>query len=165
MDRKETHEREVFFEFASAAGLVLDHGTVESCKPPEPDIRCMVDGQAVYFELGRLLDHGMQRLKLRMLRGYTFSNVDAEDVRLPEREVLRRKLEKEYVASGTPIDLVLYYDNEDWLVGDVPVFDDSGFGWHAGHVMRPLIDAQREFRQVWVYERHRRTVLWCYASD
>ncbi len=105
----------------------------------------------MYFELGRLLDKGMQRLKLRLLRGETVSNRD-EDVRLPEREMLRTKLGKAYVASGAPVDLILYYDNENQLVGDVPVFDDSGFKWHAGYVMRPLIDAQPNvFRRVWVY--------------
>ena len=165
MDEKEVHEREVFLEFASAADLVVDNETVESCRPPEPDVRCKIHGETVYFELGRLLDKGMQRLKLRLLRGETVSNRD-EDVRLPEREMLRTKLGKAYVASGAPVDLILYYDNENQLVGDVPVFDDSGFKWHAGYVMRPLIDAQPNvFRRVWVYERHRQTVLWCYPEE
>jgi hypothetical protein len=165
VDQKEAHERAVFLEFARAARLVVDDKTVRSCKPPEPDIRCEVAGRPIYFELGRLLDEGMQRLKLRLLRGETVSYGD-EDVRLPEREMLRKKLEKAYTTSGTPVDLVLYYDDENALVGDVPVFDDSGFRWHAGHVMRPPIDAQPStFRRVWVYERHRKTVLWCYPEE
>ena len=106
MGQKDSHEREVFREFARVTGLVVEAGTVESCTPPEPDIRCEVDGQAVYFELGRLLDRGMQRLKLRVLRGRTVSTGD-EDVRLPERELLRTKLEKTYLTSGEPIHLVL----------------------------------------------------------
>jgi hypothetical protein len=164
-DQKEAHEREVFLEFAGAAGLAVDHGTVENCKPPQPDIRCKLEGQAVYFEFGRLLDQGMQRLRLRALSGGIVSTGD-EDVRLPEREMLRTKLQKAYVTSETPIDLVLYYDNENALVGDVPVFGDSGFKWHADHVMRPLIEELPSvFRRVWVYERHRRTVLWCYPEE
>jgi len=32
------------------------------------DILCAVGGHEVYFELGRLLDEGMQRLRLQMLK-------------------------------------------------------------------------------------------------
>jgi hypothetical protein len=99
MDPKAVHERRVFLEFARAAGFTMDHGTVDSREPPEPDIRCRLGGQTVYFELGRLLDHGMQRLRLRLLRGSSVS-VGDEDVRLPEREMLRQKRGKTYVLTS-----------------------------------------------------------------
>jgi hypothetical protein len=158
---KSEHERAVFVEFARTAVLPVDPTSVESRPQGEPDIRCLLDGEQVYFELGRLLDEGMQRLKLKAMRiaPQQVSMWDY-DVKLPEREMLRTKLAKHYETSGAPIELLLYYDNESWLVGDVPVFGDD-FGWHAGHVMLPLInETPGRFRRVWVYERHRPSILW-----
>ena len=163
MNAKSAHEQTVFIEFARIAGLAIDPSTVESRPQGEPDIRCMLDGQSVYFELGRLLDQGMQRLKLKAMRAapqQVACNYD--EVKLPEREMLRTKLEKDYFTAGAPMELLLYYDNENWLVGDVPAVED--FAWHADHVMLPVInEAPPLFRRIWVYERHRPSVLWSHS--
>src|SRR5262249_40148791 len=83
----------------------------------------------------------------------------------PEREMLRTKLAKHYESAGRPVDLVLYYDKESWLVGDVPVCDDPQWPWHAGHVMVPLITAApRIFNAIWIFDRHRCKILWSHAS-
>lgn len=158
---KAEHERAVFLDFVRTAVLPVDTASVESRPQGEPDIRCLLDGKLVYFELGRLLDKGMQRLRLKAMHiaPQQVSMWDY-DVKLPEREMLRTKLAKHYTTSGAPIELLLYYDNENWLVGDVPVFGDN-FEWHADHVMLPLINETRgRFRRIWVYERHRPSVLW-----
>jgi hypothetical protein len=84
------------------------------------------------------------------------------DVKLPERELLRSKIGKSYETNGIPLELVLYYDNTSWLVGDVPVVAD--FSYHAQHVMKPLIDPQTTFRRVWVFDRHRHEVLWNHSA-
>ncbi|MBI5317011.1 MAG: hypothetical protein HZB34_13685 [Nitrospirae bacterium] len=163
MTSKSEHERAVFLEFVRTASLPIDLASVESRPQGEPDIRCLLNDEPLYFELGRLLDQGMQRLKLKAMRiaPQQVSMCDY-DVKLPEREMLRTKLAKHYETAGTPIELLLYYDNENWLVGDVPVFGDD-FGWHADHVMLPLInETPHRFRRVWIYERHRPSVLWRY---
>ena len=79
-------------------------------------------------------------------------------VKLPERELLNRKINKSYATNGIPLELLLYYDNTNWLVGDVPAVPD--FAEHARYVMQPLIDQQTQFRRIWVFERHRPSVLW-----
>lgn len=161
MTSKSQHEREVFLEFARAATLPIEPASVESRPPREPDIRCLLDNEPVYFELGRLLDKGLQRLKLKAMRvaPQQVSMWDY-DVKLPEREMLRDKLATHYETAGAPIELLLYYDYESWLVGDVPANGDD-FGWHADHVMLPLInETSGRFRRVWVYERHRSSILW-----
>ena len=162
MDTKSAHELTVFIEFARVAGLAIDPSTVESRPQGEPDIHCIFDGQPVYFELGRLLDQGMQRLKLKAMRSSPEQVVcNYDEVKLPEREMLREKLAKRYVTAGVPIELLLYYDNESSLVGDVPAVGD--FAWHADQVMLPVInEAPPLFRRIWVYERHRPSVLWSY---
>jgi hypothetical protein len=152
-------------EFARTATLGIDPASVESRPQGEPDIRCLLDGEHTYFELGRLLDAGMQRPKLKAMRNAPQQvSMRDYDVKLPEREMLRTKLNKHYETSGNPIELLLYYDNENWLVGDVPVVGD--FAWHASHVMLPIIiEAPGKFRRVWVYERHRPSVLWRHPAN
>ena len=84
------------------------------------------------------------------------------DVKLPERAILRQKIDKTYATNGIPLELLLYYDNTSWLVGDVPAVAD--FAEHARYVMQPLMDKQTQFRRVWVFERHRPSLLWKYPG-
>jgi hypothetical protein len=166
MDAKQIHERDVFVEFARAANLRVDVDSIESRQPPEPDVLCCLAGQMAYFEFGRLLDEGMQRVRLRAMKeAPNLVPMDVEYVKLPEREMLRKKLAKQYDCSGRPVDLVLYYDTASPLVGDVPVWDESQWPWHAEHVMVPLISASPTvFSTIWVFDRHRCKILWSHTS-
>ncbi|HEX7489892.1 MAG TPA: hypothetical protein VF341_13355, partial [Anaeromyxobacteraceae bacterium] len=142
----------MFLEFAAKA---LDCGinvaTIEMREPPEPGLWCQTREGPSYFELGRLLDPAMQKHKKRALleaakafidkRAPRLFKMDVMKVNLPEREMLRRKLTAQYETRGTPTSLLLYYDNENVLVGDVSAVDD--FARHAAHVMKPLIDQAR----------------------
>jgi hypothetical protein len=162
LNTKASHERSVFLDFAVAASIQVDEASVEIRNPPEPDIRCICDGQPAYFELGRLLDQGMQRLRLKAMRSAPRQvAVDPNSVGLPERDVLRSKLSKSYSTCGLPMELLLYFDAENWLVsGGIPPVD---FAWHARHVMEPLLTPiPTHIRRVWVFERYRNSVLWCH---
>jgi hypothetical protein len=162
---KRAHELEVFREFVCASGLQIDAGSVEVREPPQPDIWCHDSSGALYFELGRLLDNEMQRLKIEVMRRAPKPVATSEfSPKLPERELLRRKISKAYETSGVPIHLLLYYDNTNWLVGDVPG-SPMPFANHAKYVMQPIVDKQSQFQRVWVYERHRGTVLWSGAPS
>jgi hypothetical protein len=59
-------ERTIFLEFVLASGLDIDVGSVQSRKPPEPDIICEIAGRGmVGFELTELIDQDfMARLGL-----------------------------------------------------------------------------------------------------
>ena len=161
---KRQHERAVFFDFAKAANIHVDEASVELRDPPEPDIRCICDGERVYFELGRLLDPGMQRLRLKAMRNAPKPvAVDPNGVGLPERDVLRNKVSKTYETGGLPLELVLYFDAENWLVAGGIVTDD--FPRHARHVMEPILTPMpAHIRRVWVFERYRNSVLWCHPA-
>jgi len=162
--RKSKHELAVFREFMAASGLGIVPDSPSNMEPPFPDIRCsFVDDGIVYFELGRILDPEMQRLRLAALRNIGKQvKPDIAKLGLPERDMLRSKLAKGYRTDGAPIEVLLYFDNDNLLVGDVPVFDD--FAWHAEYVMKPEFDlAPPNFRRVWVFERHRKTILWQYG--
>ncbi len=171
MTSKQQHEHKVFVEFAQVAGLAVDSFSIVACDPPEPDIRCIVGNQPTYFELGRLLDNGMQKQRLLAMRqAPTPVTLNPSAVQLPERGMLTAKLKKKYTCSGNPVELILYYDNEeyydneDWLRGDVPVWGDEYFPQHAEHVMVPIVTAHPKlFSRIWVFERHRPSVLWSYA--
>jgi len=149
---KEQHEVDVFQEFALRASLNIDHSGVRSREPPEPDIWCTGLNGDQYFELGRLLDNEMQKTKIDLFRNAP-NPVSGSDynVKLPEREMLKQKISKTYQTDGLPVDLVLYYDNNNWLVGDVPSAPD--LDTHYSHVMKPIIEAQTHFRRVYVFER------------
>jgi hypothetical protein len=166
VNAKPAHERTVFLEFARTALLRIEETSVESRPQGEPDIKCLLGGEVTYFELGRLLDEGMQRLRLDAMRvaPQPVSFYDY-DVKVPEREMLRKKLGKQYKTEGRPIELLLYFDNENWLVGDGPVFGDDFYPSHAEHLLLPfLAAAPHRFRRVWIYERHRPSVLWRYPT-
>lgn len=157
------HEIEVFVEFVRAAKLPIDLETIVS--RDKPDIACTYAGKELYFELGRLLDEERQRMRLHAMK--TRKQVAGADykVGLPERDMLKQKIAKaeKYDVGGKPIELLLYYDNTSWLVGDVPMWTDY-FPEHASHAMKPWCDSQSTFRRVWVYDRHSESVLWCYPA-
>ena len=159
---KAKHERDVFLAFASAASLAVDPLSVQSREPPEPDIWCLLGGNPVFFELGRLLDQGLQRLRIKAMRSAPSQvAINPSEVGLPERDVLAAKLKSNYSTAGVPLELLLYFDADNWLVaGSIPLED---FGWHAKHAMQPLLSPMpSHVRRVWVFERYRNTVLWCY---
>jgi hypothetical protein len=161
---KADHERRVFLEFAGAAGLPVDSRLVVSRPPPEPDLVCHLRGQPVYFELGRLLDEATQRLKLRtILAGGGAPHPLEPTDPAPGQAVLRKKLGKHYELGGAPAELILYFDNENPIVGNLPPCADDEWERHASQVMLPEFAARPSlFRRTWIFDRHRRKVLWCH---
>lgn len=150
---KEVHELRVFREFALAAGLGKDADLAESRPSPEPDILCRSKAGARYFELGRLTDTEHAKTVLQALRQAPKPvTPDLSKIKLPERDVLRRKLAKRYQSNGHPIELILYFDSEPrHLEGGIPPVD---FAFHAQHVMVPLLaKSMGPFERVWVFER------------
>jgi hypothetical protein len=118
---KSDHEIDVFIEFAQVNGMSITRENIEPRQPPEPDLRLKAPEGHVYFELGRILDPEMQRARLHAMRSAPTPVAAANyDVKLPERQVLKRKIAAAYETNGAPIELLLYYDNADWLVGGFP---------------------------------------------
>jgi hypothetical protein len=163
-DAQAAHERTVFTEFAHVAALQIDFSTIVSRPKGEPDIRCTLNGVSVGFELGRILDEGMQNVRNRRRRGEMVSTSSSKKVKVPEREMLKKKLSKRFAGL---VELLLYFDNESFMTGDVPVFGDAEYKRHCEHVMVPLIRAVNPspYRRYWVFERHRPSVLWSFSPN
>jgi hypothetical protein len=49
-------ERELFVHFAGIAAFGIDLSTIQSCRPPHPDIGCVAQGSPCAFELVELID-------------------------------------------------------------------------------------------------------------
>ena len=160
------HERAVVLELIRMVNLDIDPNTLESRDPPEPDVYAVsVSEGPLYFELGRLLDQGIQKLRLEGFRRAwagdpTPVSMNDERVGVPERDMLKQKLGKSYVTNGMPVDLLLYFDAENALVaGGIPPME---FSEHAKYVMLPVLAVapRSPFRRIWVLERYRPSVLW-----
>jgi len=86
------HERAVVLELIKMAKLDIDPRTGESRKPPEPDVHAVSVAEVpLYIELGRLLDQGIQKLRLEGFRRAwsgdpTPVSMDYRQVGLPERD-------------------------------------------------------------------------------
>src|SRR5437868_6974259 len=110
---KGEHERQVFLEFCSTASLPVNSSSVETRTPPEPDIRCMMAGQAEYYELARVLDEEIPKERIEALRrAPELIRPRLLRIGVPERDVLQQKLGKTYRTDGLPVDLLLYFDAE-----------------------------------------------------
>ena len=162
-DRKRAHELAAFLQLVELAQLPIEVTSIEIRDPPEPDVYCVASTGPVYFELGRLLDPWIPKLRLEMLRVAPEQvAVDPMRMRLPERTVLEQKLSKSYVTNGYPVELALYYDfdQQNLITTGFPVEPIENY---ARYVWEPLIaETPGVFRRVWVFERYRPSLLWCY---
>jgi len=107
-DLKADRERTIFARFASAAGLDLDSATIESRKPPAPDISCATSfGESVAFELAELCSSEIAKaVGDDLKRGGSDTFTWTAD---PTRAILLKKLRKTY-ASFAPVHLLCYAD-------------------------------------------------------
>lgn len=111
-DSKQQSEDElrIFELFVERSGLPVAPSSIEKRHPPEPDIRCIVEGEGeVGFELSLLCHEEVQSSIARSLR----TGEQGEFMWLPDAVTRickkKRKQGKQYVA-GYPIDLVLCSD-------------------------------------------------------
>jgi hypothetical protein len=163
MDTKQRHEWDVFQQFLPSSAL--DMARIECRDPPEPDIWCQGSEGLQYFELARLLDKEMQRWRNTAIKTAPNPVPMSTKVKLPEREVLKTKIAKArelYSTCGLPIDLLLYYDNETFMSGDVPAAPN--LDTHYSIVMKPILEQQTQFRRVYVFERHQGQLLYRYPE-
>jgi hypothetical protein len=151
-ERKRMSELRVFLDFAEAAHLPIQHGTVQCFEPPHPDLGCEMDGALHFFELGEVTDSDVARRRSQLLRemkplGGCFNQEK------PLRSIILSKSRIRYQASGAPISLVLYY----WKMGP-----------HTSEVQRVLRELQSEidsmlrtdgYSKIWLYEHPKRILV------
>lgn len=134
---KEGKERSVFHHFVVSSQLPIEIDSIESRRPPEPDILCVHQNEGkIAFELAELCSEELAQLPSKT-RPSGVSFTWASD---PTEKILDRKLRKNY-KSDFPIELLLYTD------GRIVTPDDVILSI-IGDVQVP---SHCSFRRIWVY--------------
>jgi hypothetical protein len=156
--RKDEWERKIFGEFAEAACLAVDPGSITSGQPPQPDIRFTVCGVEHWTELVEITDQDLARrqmtsLKTGIVAGGFFSQ------RTPLERSIRSKAAKTYMTNGSRLDLLAYYDKQYPAVSVEPDLIQQTMGKVAADMI-----ASGVWSRVWVYDGWNRQVLWAFPD-
>ncbi len=100
-------ERQIFLEFATAAGLHVDPSSVMSAQPPAPDISFTIHSQQHFAELVEITDQQLARrhmisLKEHRITGGAFSQEQ------PLVDAFTSKSQKSYATNDAPLMLLAY---------------------------------------------------------
>ena len=94
---KAEREMSVFSSFARASGLAIDEGSAVNAVPQHPDIRCTIQGQLYWFELGEIVSEEVAKRtnsRGRIIgRDFSFSQED------PFVNIVNKKATKAYEKS------------------------------------------------------------------
>ncbi len=106
--KKSEAELAAFTEFAQLSGLPIELNSVEKRPPPEPDLRCLVQGEGlVAFELVELCDPNLARaIADPRPDGNGVEYIRTSD---PSWQIMRKKLRRRYTTEH-PIELLCYTD-------------------------------------------------------
>jgi hypothetical protein len=147
---KEAFELSVFNEFAKAAHLPVN--SPENSKPPRPDIRCLIDGDEHWFELGRITDTKLAKtISVEWPKDpKPFSFAQKE----PFVRIIKKKAKAQYQTDGRPLDLVLHFDQQ-------PP-DRAALDRHLQEHAAALNDLKQRgpFSRIWIYDGWSKSVLW-----
>lgn len=166
-DEKQSHEREVFGEFLFSYAGPSSSFAATSCDPPEPDILCSAEPfKGSFFELGRLLNAESPRLHLEMIRRAALgTKPDLSKFGWPERDMLLRKLAKQYSYSSRPVHLLLYWDCSNQLTMSVPPPFSAPFCIVGADLLTPLVvSRQNPFSGIYYFDRWSRRILWLWRG-
>ena len=160
MSNKAQHEKEVLSEFLECLNLEdMKPLSIESRKPPEPDLLVKFPKREEYFELATILDSYLMRLRLRAIRiAPKLVTVNPLKAGFAERDILKSKLKKKYESNSKDVNLLLYYDKGLYFHGFPPfnpiiLYIDQ---------LLPLISGGSQFKNVYIYDRISNQVLWKY---
>jgi hypothetical protein len=156
--KKAAHEIEVLQEFLKVLDKTkYNSAIIESKKPPEPDLLVNYSNTEEYFELARLLDKNIMKLRILAFKiAPNFVKVNPSKIGLPERDILKSKLDKSYITNSKPLNLLLYYDRGPFFGGPPPVNIVLFFL----NEIEPLIQADRKFANIYYYDRNSKSIVW-----
>lgn len=151
---KDEWERRMFAEFAAAAGIRVDSGSIASSTPPRPDIRFSVGGVQRWAELVEITDQELARRHMTSLKtGATTGGFFSQAI--PLERAVRLKALKTYETQGSPLGLVAYYDKQFPAVEVEPNLIPRTIGDLAAQMV-----ASGAWANVWVYDNWSKAVLW-----
>src|SRR6266568_1280179 len=145
-EAKARREREIFLRFVRVSHLPFDVTTLESRKPPEPDILCnhRSDGP-VAFELVEICSPELAQFMETVKEGGAFYMRTAD----PCGPIMRKKLKLTY-QSDFPVELLCYTDGRVVTPSDV-----------IAATIRPYLNSFRStFRRAWLLSRNQVQQVW-----
>jgi hypothetical protein len=148
--KKEAFELSAFLEFANAAALPVE--SADNAKPPQPDIRCRIDGEEYWFELGRITDTKLAKtISIEWPKDpKPFSFAQKE----PLTRIIEKKAEAHYETNSCHVDLVLHFDQQ-------PP-DRTGLERHLREHAAALDQLRQRgpFSRIWIYDGWSKSILW-----
>ncbi len=109
---KEKWEQKVFVAFAKRCGLKISECSIESRKPPMPDIYCNFDGSNYFFELAEVVPQ-VHAQALNTKGVYSSAFPDPSEIGpCAMVNILWKKQQKKYETGGFPVDLLLYFSKD-----------------------------------------------------
>ena len=156
---KDEWERKIFSEFAMAAGIDPDPGSVSTGIPPRPDIRFTVADVERWTELVEITDQDLAGNHMTSLKTGAIT-VGAFSQRLPLERSIRNKAAKSYETDGSRLDLLAYYDKQYPAISVEPDLIPQAIGQVAAQMV-----ASGVWTRVWVYDTWSKRVLWVYPAD
>ena len=150
---KAARERQIYAEFAGVAGLAVDPASIESDTPPNADIRCMINGKALFCEMAEIADQPVARgvaesIKTGEVTGGAFSQEE------PLKKAFEDKSLISYALKGAELHLLAYYDKQYPLDYDPTFIPDT-----VGSIADQMI-ASGQWQQIWVYDTWEKRILW-----
>ncbi len=155
---KDEWERKIFSDFAAAAGLALDPGSVTSGVPPQPDIRFTVEAVERWAELVEITDQDLARRHMESLKTMTITG-GFYSQSVPIARSIQNKSTKGYETNGSRLDLVAYYDKQFPAVSVEPDLIPNLMGDLAAAMVASAV-----WTQVWVYDGWSKSILWTYPA-
>lgn len=138
-------EVEVFQHFAQAAGL---HVSAVEKQLPEggiPDLKCMINGEVVYFELAEACSEDIVKAMVLEQQGSEVNFARAKDFSFA---TYKKKIEKQYSVSE-PVELLLYNVGRS-VLPDRIIIETIQNCAHCG---------KGQFRKIWYFGEHAQEIL------
>jgi len=157
-------EWEIFVIFCQSVKLDIEPGGIEmldpnSSSPPPPDLRCRLDGEHHYVELGEIVQEDLVRAVAPGARKLIRDSIPITKVLTPLETMIEKKLSKSYCPTARPLSLLLYYDR------GAPFWEQ----------LQPLVREREEailaltegssFQSIWLFDARRRKVLATFSAS
>jgi hypothetical protein len=152
---KARNERRIFTEFVAAADLDIDGDSIQSERPPKPDLSCTVSGERHYFELTEITDEDLARNRSISLKTCQTTGGPISDDEPLARAFSNKaaKAQNSYKSLDGKLELLAYYDKQ-----DPPLDLQPATNAHLFWVSQDMVLGT--WSRLWIYDTSNKKVLW-----